>query len=66
MNSYERKLRKKARKLAKWAKKHGIEHVAMCVSGPDDVDPRWWADVTAYIGDVRVVSVYDFYKEDEL
>lgn len=66
MTDLERKLRKKAKKLAKWAKRHGIEHVAMCVSGPDDVDKRWWTDVTAYIGDVRVVSTYRFYKEDEL
>jgi hypothetical protein len=66
MNSYERKLRKKAHKLAKWAKKNGIEHVAIVAIAPNDVDTRWFADATAYVEDARVASVSDFYKEDEL
>ena len=62
----ERKLRKKARKLGKWAKRHGIDYVTMCVSGPDDVDKRWWTDVTASIGDEHVANAGDFYWEGEL
>lgn len=60
----ERKLRRKAKKLAKWAKKHGIDHVDMFVIGHTEEDPRWYADVTAHIGDVRVVSAGDFYEEE--
>ena len=66
MNSYERKLRKKAKKLAKWAKRHGIDHARIFVIGPTEEDLRWYADSTAYVGDVSVASVSDFYKEDEL
>lgn len=66
MTKHERKLRKKAKKLAKWAKKHGIDHVDMFVFAPDSEEPRWFADVTAHIGDERVVSAGDFYKEEEL
>ena len=63
---YERKLRKKAKKLAKWAHKNGFDHVDMFAIGPTEEDTRWYADVTAYVGDVRVVSAGDFYKEEEL
>ena len=66
MTDINRKLRKKAKKLAKWAKKHGIEHVDIVAIAPNDVDPRWFADATAYVDDARVASVSDFYKEDEL
>ena len=66
MNSYERKLRKKARKLAKWAKKHGIDHAHIFVIGPTEEDLRWYADSTAYAGGVRVANTSDFYMGREL
>lgn len=66
MTDINRKLHKKAKKLAKWAKKHGIDHVDIVAIAPNDVDPRWFADATAYVEDARVASVSDFYKEDEL
>ncbi len=66
MTDINRKLRKKAKKLAKWAKKHGIDHVDIVSIAPNDVDTRWFADATAYVEDARVASVSDFYKEDEL
>ena len=66
MTDINRKLRKKAKKLAKWAKKHGIDHVDIVAIAPNDVGPRWFADATAYVEDARVASVGDFYKEDEL
>lgn len=66
MTDIKRKLRKKAKKLAKWAKKHGIDHVHIFVIGPTEEDLRWFADTTAYVEDARVASVSDFYKEDEL
>lgn len=66
MTKHERKLRKKAKKLAKWAKKHDIEHVNMFVSAPNSEEPRWFADFTAYVGELRVVSASDFYAEEEL
>ena len=66
MTDTERKLRKKARKLAKWAKRHGIDHVDIVAIAPNDVDLRWFADATAYVEDARVAFVSDFYKEDEL
>ena len=66
MADLERKLRKKAKKLAKWAKRHGIDHVDMFAIGPTEEETRWYADAAAHVGDVRVVSAGDFYKEDEL
>ena len=66
MTDIERKLRKKAKKLAKWAKRHGIDHVHMFAIGPTEEDPRWWADATAHVGDVRLVSAGDFYEEGNL
>lgn len=61
-----KKLRKRAKKLAKLAKRHGVDHVDMFVIGPTEDDPRWYADATAHVGDVRAVSIGDFYREDKL
>lgn len=67
MNSYERKLLKKARKLAKWAKKHHFEYVHIGVMAPDAHCADWFADVTAH-HQIRGfnASLTELYKEDEL
>jgi len=64
MTKHERKLRKKAKKLAKWARRNGYDHVTMFAIGSKN--ESWYADVTAYIGELRVVSASDFYAEEEL
>lgn len=65
--SIERKLRKRARKLAKFARKHGLEYINICVMAPDEFASEWFTDVTAH-GEhgTNNVSVGDFFKEDEL
>lgn len=65
--SIERKLRKKARKLAKFARKHGLEYVHIGAMAPDEFTSEWFADVTANGKDGRNnVSAGDFIKEAEL
>ena len=65
--SIERKLRKKARKLAKFARKHGIEYVHIGAMAPDEFASEWFTDVTAHAKDGRNnVSAGDFFKEAEL
>ena len=65
--SIERKLRKRARKLAKFARKHGLEYVHIGAMAPDEFTSEWFADVTAH-GEhgTNNVSVGDFFKEAEL
>lgn len=60
------KLLKKAKKLAKWARKHGYEHVDVFALGPDKTDPRWYAHVTVETTDGKKRSVSDFYEDGEL
>lgn len=65
--SIERKLRKRARKLAKFARKHGLEYITICVMAPDEITSEWFTDVTAHGRDGQNnVSAGDFIKEDEL
>ena len=65
--SIERKLRKKARKLAKFASKHGLVYVHIGAMAPDEFTSKWFTDVTAH-GESRAdnVSATDFIKEEEL
>lgn len=63
----ECKLRRKARKLARWMRRNGIDHASMFAFAPNGHDaPRWYADASAYVGDERVAGVSDFYEEGEL
>ncbi len=65
--SIERKLRKRARKLAKFARKHGLEYVHIGAMAPDEFTSEWFTDVTAHGEHGRNnVSAGDFIKEDEL
>lgn len=43
----ERKLVKKARRLAEWARSHGYGYVNVVAMEPDDDIPRWYAHVDA-------------------
>lgn len=65
--SIERKLRKKARKLAKFARKHGLEYVHIGAMAPDEFTSEWFTDVTAH-GEhgTNNLSASDFIKEAEL
>ena len=63
----ERKLRKRARKLAKFARKHGLEYVHIGAMAPDEFASEWFTDVTAHGRDGRNnLSASDFIKEGEL
>lgn len=60
------KLLKRAKKLAKWARKHGYEHVDVFTLGPDKNDPRWFAHVTVETIDRKKRTVSHFYEDGEL
>ena len=63
----DEKLRKKLRKFAKWAKKHGYAHADMFSIAPNDNhEDEWFAYFTATTssGEDRSCSVY--VKEAEL
>lgn len=60
------KLLKKAKKLAKWARKHGYEHVDVFALGPDEEEPRWYAHVTVETINRKKRSAYSFYEDGEL
>lgn len=60
------KLLKKAKKLAKWARKHGYEHVDVFTLGPDKNVPRWYAHVTVKTIGGNSDSVSEFYEDGEL
>ena len=62
----DEKLLKKAKKLAKWARKHGYEHVDVFALGPDKIDPRWFAHISVNTIDGNKCSVSDFYEDGEL
>ena len=65
--SIERKLRKRARKLAKFARKHGLEYVHIGAMAPDEFNNDWFTDVTTHGRDGRNnISAGDFIKEVEL
>jgi hypothetical protein len=64
---YERKLRKKAKKLAKWAKRNGFEYVHVGVMAPDASSNKWFTDVTAHhMFRLHNFSTTELYKEEEL
>lgn len=60
----EKRLRKKMRKLYRWAKKHGYEYVDMCVIGPEQAAPRWYASATMgkSIDTADRVSAHQFFE----
>lgn len=62
----EKKLLKKAKKLAKWARKHGYEHVDVFALGPDKNDPSWFAHISVKTTDRKKRSASDFYEDGEL
>ena len=65
MTKDEKRLRKKMRKLYRWARKHGYEYVDMCVIGPEQATPRWYASATMgkSIDTADKVNVYQFYDD---
>lgn len=66
MDTVERKLMKKGRKLAKFARKHGFEYVHVGVMSPDKHCDQWFTDVTAHHKNGRCVSSSDFFESGEL
>ena len=63
----DEKLRKKLRKLCKWAKKHGYEHVDMFAVAPNDGgEDEWYAHFLAPVDDGEDVTYSDWFKEGEL
>jgi len=60
----DKKLRKKAKRLVEWAKRHGYEYVDASAYRTDEGD--WYSDITVQIADsMPLHSVSDFWKEDE-
>lgn len=64
--SIERKLRKRARKLAKWARKHGYEFVDVFTLAPHDDYESWYAHIDATRADGSEYHDGSFYEEAEL
>ena len=66
MDTIERKLMRKGRKLAKFARKHGLEYANVGVMAPDEYHNQWFIDVTAHHKNGRCVSFNDFFEDGEL
>ena len=66
MDTIERKLMKKGRKLAKFARKHGFEYVHIGAMAPDNHCNRWFTDVTAHRENGKHISLTDFIEDGEL
>lgn len=63
----DEKLRKKLRKLCKWAKKHGYEHTDLFAIAPNDNhEYEWFAYFTATTTSHEDRSCSVFIKEAEL
>lgn len=66
----EQKVLKRVRKLARWMKRNGIDHVDMFVFSPTNAPTihggDWFVSSRASVGDERVANVSEFYGEDEL
>lgn len=61
----DKKLLKKAQKLAKWAKRHGYEHVDVFVFAPH-ADYEWYAHIIATDASGIDHSVGEFFTDGEL
>lgn len=61
-----KKLLKKAEKLAKWAKRHGYEHVDVFAIAPTADIEQWYARITATDTNGTDYSVGDFFESGEL
>ena len=66
MDATERKLMKKARKLARFARKHGLEYAHVNVMAPDEECDRWFTDVTANRKKGKHISLTGFFEDGEL
>ena len=66
MDATERKLMKKAHKLAKFARKHGLEYAHVGVMAPDKHCSRWFTDVTANREKGEHISLNGFIEDGEL
>lgn len=63
----DKKLRKKLRKLCKWAKKHGYEHVDLFAIAPNDEhEDEWYANFFAPVDGGEDVTYFSWFKEAEL
>lgn len=60
------KLLKKAKKLARWARKHGYEHVDIFALGPDKHDQRWYSHIVVKPIGGKSYSASKFYEDGEL
>lgn len=61
----DKKLRKKLRKLCKWAKKHGYEHVDLFAIN-DNHEGEWFGCITTDTASDENRSYSDWFKEAEL
>lgn len=66
MDTIERKLMKKGRKLAKFARKHGLEYANVGVMAPNKHHNQWFIDVNAHHKNGRYGSLTDFIGDGEL
>lgn len=67
MDTIERKLMKKGRKLAKFARKHGLGYADIGIMAPDEYHKQWFINVTAHgRGGRNNVSAGDFIGDGEL
>lgn len=63
----DKKIRKKLRKLCKWAHRHGYGHVDLFAIAPrDGHKDEWYANLTAFVDGDEDVTCSDWFKEAEL
>lgn len=63
----DERLRRKLRKLCKWAKKHGYEHIDLFAIAPNNGhEDEWYANFTAFVDGGEDVTCSDWFKEAEL
>ena len=61
-----KKLRRKLLKLAKWAKRHGYDHVDLFVFAPDDRHEEWYGNIAAKKDGEHKVLCSRFFSEEEV
>ena len=60
----DKKLRKKAKRLVEWAKRHGYDYVDVSAHRTDK--GAWYSDITVQSADsMPLHSLSNFWKEDE-
>ena len=62
----EKKLEKKVRKLAKWARKNGFSYASIFTMAPDNEHERWYANGAFTDANGELSRVSCFFTDEEV